>query len=199
MFGKTKELLAGNTKAVQLLEQDAKAFNKLNKENHLPTIPFTKPGPILQTQPKTHTERSKAEKHAENRPKTRAEILRQSFEREKKLHAFDPAETELKSQVMAEKQEAQKTTPSITEEQLVKAFNTGQNQEQLFAQFINGKSMDEIQQAVTMLDNSISEEGCFRLSAALEDCGLSNITAPYTEKLMDSIYQDMDERWHREP
>ena len=94
----------------------------------------------------------------------------------------------------AEKQEAQKTTPSITEEQFVKAFNTGQNQEQLFAQFINGKSMDEIQQAVTMLDNSISEEGCFRLSAALEDCGLSNITAPYTEKLMDSIYQDMDER-----
>lgn len=194
VFGKTKELLAGNTKAVQLLEQDAKAFNKLNKENHLPTIPFTKPGPILQTQPKTNTERSKAEKNADNRPKTRAEILRQSFEREKNLHAFDPAETELKSQVMAEKQEAQKTTPSITEEQLVKAFNTGQNQEHLFAQFINGKSMDEIQQAVTMLDNSISEEGCFRLSAALEDCGLSNITAPYTEKLMDSIYQDMDER-----
>ena len=184
--------MAGNTKAVQLLEQDAKAFNQLNQENHLPTIPFTKPGPILQTQPKT--EKNKTEKNAENRPKTRAEILRQSFEREKNLHAFDPAETELKSQVMAEKQESQKTTPSITEEQLVKAFDTGRNQEQLFAQFINGKSMDEIQQAVTMLDNSISEEGCFRLSAALEDCGLSNITAPYTEKLMDSIYQDMDER-----
>ena len=91
---------------------------------------------------------------------------------------------------MANQKEQKK---EITNQQLLDAFNTGRNQDQLFEQFITGKSTQEIQETVTMLDNQVTQEGGYRLADALDSCGLYGIKAPYSEKLMDEMYQDMEE------
>lgn len=175
--------LGGNEAAIATLNHDAKQFNELNQQYGFPEIDFA----VEKQQEHSNSieiDVSQPEQPAKAERKSRAEMLRDSFRQIDAVHIPNPEEP------MANQKEQKK---EITNQQLLDAFNTGRNQDQLFEQFIAGKSTQEIQETVTMLDNQVTQEGGYRLANALDSCGLYEIKAPYSEKLMDEMYQDMEE------
>lgn len=175
--------LEGNKAAIATLNHDAKQFNELNQQYGFPEIDFAV-GKQQEHSNSIEIDVSQPEQPAKTEKKSRAEMLRDSFRQIDAVHIPNPEEP-------MTNQKGQKK--EITNQQLLEAFNTGRNQDQLFEQFIAGKSTQEIQETVTMLDNQVTQEGGYRLADALDSCGLYEIKAPYSEKLMDKMYQDMEE------
>ena len=77
----------------------------------------------------------------------------------------------------------------ITVDMLVEAFDKGRNERELFANFIEGKSKQEIQNAVNEVDKRLTtQSGSIMLVNSLDENGLYDVSAKFSEK----IYNEME-------
>ena len=187
IYDEIKEALKNNPSAINKLDNDAEFYNEINKQYDMQVIDF-------------HHGTSQQSLECEEETKDIlqegiADILSQKEKPEQdivqyKIEDIAPqASLEYEIDEDADIFKSESAKQEITVDMLVEAFDKGRNERELFANFIEGKSKQEIQNAVNEVDKRLTtQSGSIMLVNSLDENGLYDVSAKFSEK----IYNEME-------